>query len=362
MAGFWLLGETAQAQGGGWERERVAIFYADSRQASCASPQDMVYLTQLLEEQFLRLLPKNRYVLIQGADLITLMQSFSQKVGDQTSCIDQSCAQIARKAQAKIFLEQRFDCARRQVSLTLKRLNQRAVELVEQARLSLEDVGQLAGAAGEENCIKPLDLWWQGSAFRSLKKAQRGALETSTVEVVQASGTVQQGRRGILLVDCNAPQARVFLDRRGQGQVGPDGIFQQAVPSGRYRLRVDHPLYAAVEQDVVVPAGPIQLRVTLEPNFGSLKVVTVPQTGAKIRLNRQSVGESPKIIQRLPAGTVVVRVDHPLFKTVRRRITIRPQTRTELRIEMERKMGDVAIMTRPPGAEVRFESKKPTER
>ena len=59
VAGFWLLGETAQAQGGGWERERVAIFYADSRQASCASPQDMVYLTQLLEEQFLRLLPKN---------------------------------------------------------------------------------------------------------------------------------------------------------------------------------------------------------------------------------------------------------------------------------------------------------------
>ena len=131
MAGFWLLGDTAQAQGGGWERERVAIFYADSRQASCASPQDMVYLTQLLEEQFLRLLPKNRYVLIQGADLITLMQSFSQKAGDQTSCNDQSCAQIARKAQAKIFLEQRFDCARRQVSLTLKRLNQGAVELVE---------------------------------------------------------------------------------------------------------------------------------------------------------------------------------------------------------------------------------------
>ncbi|MBF94902.1 MAG: hypothetical protein CMH58_07045 [Myxococcales bacterium] len=358
VAGFWLLGETAQAQGGGWERERVAIFYADSRQASCASPQDMVYLTQLLEEQFLRLLPKNRYVLIQGADLITLMQSFSQKAGDQTSCNDQSCAQIARKAQAKIFLEQRFDCARRQVSLTLKRLNQGAVELVEQARLSLEDVGQLASAAGEEKLHQATRSLVAGLGVQiAEKKAQRGALETSTVEVVQASGTVQQGRRGILLVDCNAPQARVFLDRRGQGQVGPDGIFQQAVPSGRYRLRVGHPLYAAVEQDVVVPAGPIQLRVTLEPNFGSLKVVTVPQTGAKIRLNRQSVGESPKIIQRLPAGTVVVRVDHPLFKTVRRRITIRPQTRTELRIEMERKMGDVAIMTRPPGAEVRFESR-----
>lgn len=349
-----LLPCMARAQSQGWERERLAIFYPDSRQATCAKPDELIYLTQLLEDQFLRVLPAKRYVLIQSADLVKMMRAYAKADQGKTACQDQSCTQIARKAQAKIYLEQRFDCQRGQVSLSLKRLSGGAVELAAQERMPISDLGQLASSQGEKKLRDLVAKLVTGLGVQVVQRGSGGRAMNSTLEVVEARGQAQRGRRGILLLDCNAPQASVILNGRTVGQVESDGIFQQTVDSNVYDLVVRHPLYMPVTRRVTIPAGTVQLRVNLEPNFGSLKVVTQPVAGAVVQLNRKSVGRTPQLIQRLPVGTVSVTVSHELFKTVRERVKIRRQSVTELRFELERKVGELAVMTRPPRARLQL--------
>ena len=83
-------------------RQRLVVFWADSQAASCVGKRDLLVLHDLIEERLHRNLPADDYVVIKGPDLISMMESYEGNA-KSASCTDQSCMQIARKAQADLF-------------------------------------------------------------------------------------------------------------------------------------------------------------------------------------------------------------------------------------------------------------------
>jgi formylglycine-generating enzyme required for sulfatase activity len=154
---------------------------------------------------------------------------------------------------------------------------------------------------------------------------------------------------GSVRVESTPPGADVFWDARPAGKTP---LSLPGVAPGRYQLVLVLDGYATVIEEVPVAGGqPVRIARTLEPQAGSLEVVTRPP-GARIELDGVPVGASPQKLARVRVGRHRVALSHPDHLPVEREVVVEYEQLARVEVELSPRPARVLVTSTPGQAEV----------
>jgi hypothetical protein len=123
---------------------------------------------------------------------------------------------------------------------------------------------------------------------------------------VSKVGLIDNQDLGGIQVNTEPPQASLYLNDEPYLR-SPIEIINQIQP-GKYRLKIDHPYYETIEQDVFIRANEVtKISKTLVPAKGKFSLESAP-TGAKVKIDGVLIGKTPITDFKLTAG-IPVRID-----------------------------------------------------
>lgn len=165
------------------------------------------------------------------------------------------------------------------------------------------------------------------------------------------------GRGPVVLVSSGAQEAVVFVGARVVGVTPVAVPLETGVPTTLQIARRDH----RPEELEITPGegGMLAAVVMLEeiPPLGSLRVVSEPP-GASVRIGVRELGQTPLVVENLPAGEHEVRVALEGHKTVVQTVTIPRQKLAELSVTLVKDLKRVRIESRPEGALVSLDGEE----
>ena len=113
--------------------------------------------------------------------------------------------------------------------------------------------------------------------------------------------------------------AVVYLDDMKFGET----TLSEFYPSGRYPIRIEKEGYATYEDVLEVKAPRTVVEITLQPDFGILRVESEPEKGLDIYLNGESQNvTTPYTFERLKSGEYIVTAESEYFDTRPDTITV----------------------------------------
>ena len=95
-----------------------------------------------------------------------------------------------------------------------------------------------------------------------------------------------------------------------------NGVFAAMMSKGNHSFKVTADKYEDAEGDVNLADQPVRENVSLQPLFGTLEVLTLPENGFNISFNGQKVGQSPYRSGKLDPGSYRVRISKDKFYPV----------------------------------------------
>lgn len=116
-----------------------------------------------------------------------------------------------------------------------------------------------------------------------------------------------------VVIDSEPQGADVYLNGVAVGTTP----FHALKPEGQFEWRVEHELYKGQSGQFNLKAGnKEELTIKLKPNFGSVKVASSPESGARISLNGIDLNrQTPYLIERLPVGTHTISLRHEWYES-----------------------------------------------
>ncbi len=165
-----------------------------------------------------------------------------------------------------------------------------------------------------------------------------------------AGGPVKVAQAGgILKVYANVKGAKVFLDGV---EIGTTPTIR-LLPPGKYKVRLELPGYETYEEAItILPNKAVTINPKLVKVVGSIEV-TANVEGAEVYLQGRFVGTTPNaVVENLPQGTYQIQVKKPGYATYSGPITIKPNVRLKLKVELTPNAGLVNVSSTPEGANV----------
>ncbi|MDP7036372.1 MAG: PEGA domain-containing protein [Candidatus Marinimicrobia bacterium] len=154
---------------------------------------------------------------------------------------------------------------------------------------------------------------------------------------------------GSLSIQSMPTDAVVMINGQVKGKT-PYSIKQ--IKSGSYNIRVSKDLYHVYEENFIITDESINTRdIALTPAFGTLNVKTMP-TNAEVRLDGQSRGFSPLVLNELPSGNYHLNLSKNLYQTIDREILIEDGKSLDLDLNLEARSGTLTITGSPLGADI----------
>ena len=196
-----------------------------------------------------------------------------------------------------------------------------------------------------------------GARHLTIRHAQLGVLrnyayperieKACVYELVLTTGqvktVVEEELGGQWLVILTEPQdAMVYIDEIYE--VGEAGRVQKFLPLGRHTYRVDCALYHPEAGQVELSSGQkAELSVALRPAFGYVEVSSEPETGARVLIDGEEVGQTPYRSERLKSGEHLVEVVKPRYAPVRQKITVMDGETQAVHLKMPANFGTLAV-------------------
>lgn len=176
--------------------------------------------------------------------------------------------------------------------------------------------------------------------------AAPGATEAPPLLVAQAGG--------ILKVYSNVKGARVFLNDEEIGKTPTIRLL----PPGKYKVKLMLPGYETYEEQLEILANKaVTVNATLTRVVGSIEVVANVD-GAQVFLDDQEKGLTPNVLlEDLPAGTYQIQVKKAGYASYAGPITVKPNVRLKLRVELVPNAAVVNVTSSPSGANVFMDDK-----
>lgn len=207
---------------------------------------------------------------------------------------------------------------------------------------------------------QPGEVWVYvppGARMLTIRHPQLGVLRNYAYPVSIASGNVYELRlvsgeievsvkeRQILtefvIIDSEPRNADVYLNNELVGKT----TFSSAFPEGRYEWRLVSDLYLPEAGVFELKAGEKQkIAVKLKPNFGSIQVTSLPESGAKITLNGVKLGmATPYTMMEVPVGEHIITLTHESYETTTQKVVVSPGETEVLSIAMEPNFAELVV-------------------
>ena len=165
------------------------------------------------------------------------------------------------------------------------------------------------------------------------------AIESAcTYEMVLVTGRVttiveEQNRANYVTLTISPTDAIVKID--GSLVVLNQGQFSKRYPVGQHRYEafcdLYHPLSGTFQ---IAPDNTTNLQLSLQPNYGYIKVTSEPVSGATVFIDGRTVGTTPYTSDKMQSGLHTVQAAAEMYKDVTKQVTISDNQTTEVTLTL----------------------------
>jgi len=194
----------------------------------------------------------------------------------------------------------------------------------------------------------------------AIEKATVYEMELTTAEV-ETVVKPREIRSAYVIINSNPDSADIYIDGQYQGQ----SPYRRKLESGEHSYRLEKSLYHTKAGKFILSAekGRKEMHFQLDPNFGSLKVTSGPESDMRIYLDGIYTGKkTPATISKVKSGKHTLTLKNKWFQPESRYVSIVDGKTTEFHMTLEPTYGKVKIITEPPanifinGQKVGFDS------
>ena len=159
-----------------------------------------------------------------------------------------------------------------------------------------------------------------------------------TYEMVLVTGHVttlveEQNKANYVTLTVFPPEAIVKID--GSLVVLNQGQFSKRYPVGQHRYEafcdLYHPLSGTFQ---IEPNNTTNIQLSLQPNYGYIKVTSEPMSGATVFIDGRTVGTTPYTSGKMPSGTHTVQAAKDMYKDVTKQVTVSENQTTEVTLTL----------------------------
>lgn len=171
-------------------------------------------------------------------------------------------------------------------------------------------------------------------------------------------GSKSDAAKGVLIVETDPSDgAAVYVDGDRYGQT-PMTLYG-SLPAGRHSLRIDHPRYQTITENVItVPGKTVRVKKTLLPAFATISVTTDP-VDADVYLDGRPVGTAPLTYDRIPVEEeVTISLRHAEMERMAIPVTLKKGEVRPMNIVLPEKSAKLSVFSFPQGAEVFIDKKE----
>lgn len=212
-----------------------------------------------------------------------------------------------------------------------------------------------------ENTKDRYDVWllYRFSKKSIAKERERLRAEKSQPEKRELSvvGSSKNKTKGILEIETvPADGAVVYVDGDRYG-LTPLRLIG-ALATGKHTLRIDHPHYKTVSEDVIiVPNKTVSVKKTLVPAYVAITVSTDP-VNAEVFLDERKMGTAPVSFQAPVGKKASLRLFHPETEEMITLLDLKKGENKRLSLSLVEKTGRFSVFSFPGGASVYLDRKK----
>lgn len=161
---------------------------------------------------------------------------------------------------------------------------------------------------------------------------------------------------GIIDLSSDPTGADVFVNGISRGQT-PCRVDR--IPGGTVALEIKANGFQPHTSEVSLAAGEVQkVNIQLKPMPGTLRVVTLPEGGARVYIDDEFKGESPFDLVNVKPGTYRVRVEKPGHEPAARTITLEKGASITEEFRLAKNTGRLELITAPANSTVLIDGKK----
>ena len=180
-------------------------------------------------------------------------------------------------------------------------------------------------------------------------------IEPSTVYILELINKFQAPVKagaslGFVLIKSDPTGAEVKVNEEPTGSRTP---FQKPLNPGQYSYELTKHLYLIYTGTFIISAGKTTtVENKLEPNFGTLSIISQPEAGADIYLdNRLLEQKTPALLEQIPSGQHKIVVRKELYETQTQDVEILNGQTTRLSITLYPTFGEIEV-TAPKDVEI----------
>ena len=147
-----------------------------------------------------------------------------------------------------------------------------------------------------------------------------------------------------LVLTTEPEEAMVYIDE--VYEAGESGRVQKFLPLGRHTYRVDYALYHPEAGQVELTSGErTELKVRLRPAFGYVEVTSEPESGARVLIDGEEVGETPYRSDRLKSGEHRIEVLKAMYAPTSQMVTVTDGHTLPVRMQLSANYGTLTFQT-----------------
>lgn len=206
--------------------------------------------------------------------------------------------------------------------------------------------------------VKLLYKFSKKSIAQEKKRLKNVAANRSKKEEMSIFGSKADASKGVLIVETTpADGAAVYIDGDRYGQT-PMTLYG-ALSAGKHSLRIDHPHYRTVTENIIVVPGKTQnIKKTLIPAFASVSVSTEP-VNADVFIDGKPLGMAPMTYDRIPVEEeITLSLRHPETETMSVPLKLRKNETRPINIVLPEKSAFFSVFSFPSGADVFVDKRK----
>ena len=171
-------------------------------------------------------------------------------------------------------------------------------------------------------------------------------------------GNKSDASKGVLIVETSpADGAAVYVDGDRYGQT-PMTLYG-ALPAGKHSLRIDHPRYRTVTEDIiVVPGKTLKIKKTLIPAFAAISVSTDP-VSADVFIDGKPLGTAPLTYDRIPVEEeITLSLRHVETETMSVPLKLKKNETRPINIVLPEKPALFSVFSFPSEADIFIDRKR----
>ena len=206
--------------------------------------------------------------------------------------------------------------------------------------------------------VKLLYKFSQKAIAQEKARLKTVAADRSKKEEMSVFGNKSEASKGVLIVETSpADGAAVYVDGDRYGQT-PMTLYG-ALPAGKHSLRIDHPRYRTVTEDIiVVPGKTLKIKKTLIPAFAAISVSTDP-VSADVFIDGKPLGTAPLTYDRIPVEEeITLSLRHAETETMSVPLKLKKNETRPINIVLPEKPALFSVFSFPSEADIFIDRKR----